>query len=165
MIEKLSRKIGFTSTEIKVGVFLISTLIIGFAYKHFFLDQGKNRSKIIDLNESSAVLGNEYNFGAESDSIKRPNKKVDYKQEVLDFNKENFYKIKDKAVLKEKSINLNTAELSELVKLSGIGEKIAQKIIDYRNDIKKFDKIEEILNVKGIGNAKFQKIKKYIFVD
>ena len=165
MLEKLSRKIGFTSTEIKVGVFIISTLIIGFTYKHFYLDQGKNRSRIINLNESSAVLGNEYNFGTESDSIKRPNKKVDYKQEVLDFNKENFYKIKEKAVLKEKSINLNTAELSELVKLSGIGEKIAQRIIDYRNDIKKFDKIEELLNVKGIGNAKFQKIKKYIFVD
>ena len=165
MIEKLSRKIGFTSTEIKVGVFIISTLVIGFAYKHFFLDQGKNRSKTVDLTESSAVFGDEYNFETKSDSIKRPNKKVDYKQEVLDFNKENFYKIKDKAVLKEKSINLNTAELSELVKLSGIGEKIAQKIIDYRNDIKKFDNIEEILNVKGIGNAKFQKIKKYIFVD
>jgi competence protein ComEA len=165
MFEKLSKKIGLTSTEIKVGIFIISTLLVGFSYKHFILDLNKNKFKIIDEKNSAKVLGDENLTELNQNSTKSIDKKVDYKQEVLDFNKQSFNKIQKKTILAEKSINLNTAKLSDLVKLSGIGEKIAQRIIDYRNNVKKFDNINELLKVKGIGSAKFEKIKKYIFVD
>lgn len=61
-------------------------------------------------------------------------------------------------------ININTASKDELKRLKGIGEAIAQNIIDYRDEYGKFDSIEEIINVKGIGKAKFEDIKDHITV-
>ncbi len=61
-------------------------------------------------------------------------------------------------------ININTASKSELTELSGIGEVKAQAIIDYRNTSGNFKSIEELLNVKGIGDATFEKIKDFITV-
>lgn len=55
-------------------------------------------------------------------------------------------------------ININTATAEELESLYGIGEKLAAAIIDYRTD-KPFESIEEIMEVKGIGEKKFDKIK------
>ncbi|MCD6329093.1 MAG: ComEA family DNA-binding protein [Candidatus Cloacimonetes bacterium] len=61
-------------------------------------------------------------------------------------------------------INLNTASISQLMNLKGIGEKKAQAIIDYRNEHGSFKTIEEIMNVKGIGQGIFDKIKNRIEV-
>lgn len=60
-------------------------------------------------------------------------------------------------------INLNTATVSQLSELPGIGGKTAQKIVDYRSK-NKFLKVEDLLNVKGIGQKKFVKIKDLLVV-
>lgn len=62
----------------------------------------------------------------------------------------------------EQSININTATSQQLQKLPGIGETIANRIIAYRNSKGKFEKIEDLKNVSGIGEAKFNNIKDYI---
>jgi len=61
-------------------------------------------------------------------------------------------------------ININSATIEQLQNLSGVGEKKAQAIIDYRNEQGSFETIEEIKNVKGIGQGIFDKIKNRIEV-
>ena len=61
-------------------------------------------------------------------------------------------------------ININTANEVELEQLPGIGPSISSKIVEYRNKNGKFKSIEDIKNVTGIGNNKFDKIKEYIKV-
>lgn len=60
-------------------------------------------------------------------------------------------------------VNINKASKEELMTLEGIGEVSAKNIIEYRNK-NKFDYIEDIMNVKGIGTAKFEKIKEFLQV-
>lgn len=60
------------------------------------------------------------------------------------------------------SININTANSEELQKLEGIGETYAQRIIDYRMEHGNFNSVEELLNVKGIGKKRLEKIAPFI---
>ena len=61
-------------------------------------------------------------------------------------------------------ININTATEEELDTLPGIGPSTANKIIDYRKENGKFKSVEEIKEVSGIGDAKYEKIKKLITI-
>ncbi len=61
-------------------------------------------------------------------------------------------------------VNINEATLAELTRLSGIGESTAMDIISYREEHGGFRTIEEIMNVPGIKEAKFGRIKKFITV-
>lgn len=64
----------------------------------------------------------------------------------------------------EELININNASSDELTTLSGIGESKAEDIIKYRETNGQFTNIEEVMNVKGIGEALFEKIKDYITI-
>lgn len=62
-------------------------------------------------------------------------------------------------------ININTATVSELTQLSGIGESKANAIVEYRTQNGNFKTIEDIKNVSGIGDATFNNIKTMITVN
>ena len=66
------------------------------------------------------------------------------------------------AQAEDNRVNINTAGIPELCGLPGIGEALAQRIIDYREANGDFQSIEEIMAVKGIGDGKFDGIRKYI---
>ena len=61
-------------------------------------------------------------------------------------------------------ININKASKDELKTLNGIGDTLADNIIEYRKN-NKFNTIEDILEVNGIGETKFENIKEYICVN
>ena len=61
-------------------------------------------------------------------------------------------------------ININTASKDELTELTGVGPKIAERIIEYRKSVGRFTKTEEIKNVTGIGDKTFESIRDYITV-
>lgn len=59
-------------------------------------------------------------------------------------------------------ISINNADIDLLVTLPGIGNSIASRIIEYREKYGNFVNLDELKNVKGIGEKKFNKIKPYI---
>lgn len=61
-------------------------------------------------------------------------------------------------------VNINTADTEELMTLPGIGKVRAAAIIDYRQQMGSFEKIEDIMNVKGIKTGIFSKINSLICV-
>ena len=66
--------------------------------------------------------------------------------------------------IKEEKININTADEDELQRLPGVGASTAAKIIKYREENGSFRRIEDIQNVKGIGEAKYNDLKEQIEV-
>ena len=63
---------------------------------------------------------------------------------------------------KSNKININTASVKELIKLKGIGPALAERIIKYRTEHGPFQKIEDIMKVKGIGKKTLKAIKNKI---
>lgn len=61
-------------------------------------------------------------------------------------------------------VNLNTATQSQLETLPGLGAKVAQRIIEYRQKNGNFKKVEDLMNVKGIGEKSFLKLKPMLTV-
>ena len=61
-------------------------------------------------------------------------------------------------------ININTAPVEELQTLKGIGESLADSIVQYRTEHGPFESINDLLNVNGIGEKKLEAIKERITV-
>lgn len=62
-------------------------------------------------------------------------------------------------------VNINTADVSQLQQLSGIGQTRAEAIVAYRDEHGAFSKVEDIMKVSGIKNALFEKMRDDITVD
>jgi competence protein ComEA len=62
------------------------------------------------------------------------------------------------------TVNLNTATTAELETLPGVGAKMAARIIEYRQKKGPFKKVEELMNVQGIGEKNFLKLKPQLTV-
>jgi competence protein ComEA len=71
---------------------------------------------------------------------------------------------KQAADSKSVKVNINTAGVDQLVKLPRIGEKIAKRIIEFREKNGKFKKIQDLMKVKGIGEKTFKKFEKMLTV-
>lgn len=67
-------------------------------------------------------------------------------------------------VVENQPVNINTADFYLLCKLDGISESLAMEIIDYRTENGPFSKIEDLKEVNGIGDVKFNNIKNNITV-
>lgn len=87
---------------------------------------------------------------------------VPFKEDNIAANSSN---VSNGSSTKNQKININTAPVSELESLPGIGEVKANAIVDYRKNNGLFKDIREIINVSGIGNVTFEKIKDLITVN
>lgn len=163
-LKELIINFGFSSSEIRVALFLAVILFIVSIIKftnYYVINEPLNNFDY--STQDSLFYLNNINVSESPETGQNIEKKVASEQELLDFTDDNFSK-RDKSIPKiyEKSVNINLADESSLQLLPSIGEKTAQKIVDYRLQNGNFEKIEDIQNVKGIGKAKYEKIKKYI---
>ena len=63
------------------------------------------------------------------------------------------------------TINMNTATLKEWVQLPGIGEVYAQRILEHRNTHGDFTRLEDLMEVKGIGQKWWEKLKIHLYIE
>lgn len=165
-LKKIARFIGFTETETKVVLLLLAALLVGVVasgIKSSF-EYGSDTHYSYEREDSM--------FNAAPDSIKAPagsknvEKYIDSQKKLLDFRGYNSAKREEnKLLLGDHSININTAGAEELSALPGIGIATAGKIIEYRKINGPFRKIEDLLLIKGIGKAKLEAVKKFVFVE
>ncbi len=166
MLKKLSERIGFTQTEIKVTAFLLIVLIIGFTYKTFFKQQADGNYREFNYTKEDSTF---LNSGAEADStdinLESKDDGLKSKEDILELNNKDLKSFSPKTLPSEKSINLNKADIKSLTNLPGIGGKTAEKIVALRIQLGKFKNFDQLLLVKGIGNSKLAKIKKYSYIE
>ena len=112
----------------------------------------------------ASVLVLTYNFTAGIKLQEKTEKVVDAEEIVLIEN-DDIENIGSGAMLEAEKINLNTATLSELDELPGIGESKAKSIIDAREKMGGFRTVDDVLNAKGIGEKLLEQIRQYVFVE
>lgn len=179
-------KLNFTRGEKRVILILTLIIVLGFSIKYvrYLVSSGDNYnfSKsteefykgsdkinsikygliIKDTNPEEINLTERENYIQDSTEQKQLEEKINAVEDSLKKSKNK--KNKKEQALEGKVININTATKEELMALPGIGETMAERIIAYRIDHNGFKKIEDIMKVKGIGQKKFEKLKKYITV-
>lgn len=88
---------------------------------------------------------------------------IDNTQYISENNGDNIIETTNSATSSTK-VNINKASIDEFQKLPGVGPSLAQKILNYREENGKFNNIEDIKNVSGIGDKKYEGLKDYIEV-
>lgn len=171
-IQDKDRKASFNinSTKIENSDAKIGVYISGEIKKEgvYYLDKDSRIVNLIDIaggvtDKADVSKINPAQKLNDSDKIIIPEKKETSIEEEIEIDDEN-------DELKEKSssstsdkVNINSATKSELMTLNGIGDATATKIINYRKT-NTFKEIEDIMNVPGIGESKFNNIKDDICV-
>lgn len=163
------KKISFTRSETRVILFIISVLLTGFSIKYYKQVISSDSSALFDYTKSDAEFKEKSQVAEKR--LTGTDNLTNNAEQLSGFLKASEDSLNSKLKdLKEKglneysgaTLNINTATKNDFVDLPGIGESIAEKIITYREDKKGFRKIEDLMNVKGIGKKKFEKIKTYI---
>lgn len=148
LLKRLGEKAGFTNVEISGLLFFAVMILTGVFIKVF--SGGEPAFRQFDYSKQ--------------DSLFLKLKAISQVQDSSDQNKSGKEIFAGKYLTGERKINLNKASREELTLLPGIGEKTADKIIQYRQRNGKFKSKEEVMNIKGIGEVKYSRIRDKITV-
>lgn len=146
----------FTKQEKLIIVFLVAGLLIGGGIRIFHSKEGFRpnspeelksiekqiiyKSKLID----SLLIASDDTSAAKSDYKKKQS---------------------SKKILPLKKIDINNADIEDLIVLPNVGPVLAERIIEYRRKNGNFQSIEALLKVRGIGEKKLAYIRNYIYIN
>lgn len=165
IIKKLSNAVGFTESEVSVILFFLVLTIIGGVYK--LVDNQYHVAGKFTYQRQDSLYQSIINASRERQG---------YRLNVPDILSG---ALRDSSLLADSTspetatveklpkgslgvVNINKATIPELATLPGIGIKIATDIVAYRKTIKQFTSTEQLMDVKGIGEKKFDKIRSKI---
>ena len=162
LLDRFNQRLGFTRNESLVVLFLAGSLLLGGAIKmtRVITPEQDNR---YDYTKS------DHEF-AEKSSVIRMTDSSDERGAAPDsLRGKKFARsgTSTSAKLKtppDKKINLNTSGKQDLMRLPGIGEVTAERILMYREEHGSFKTIDELQDVKGIGKKKFERLAPYVTV-
>jgi comEA protein len=127
---------------------------VGIRYSLFEFDYALSTHQDLGMTHQLSVA---ISFGGEGSRAERREK---LRKELME---ESVSKKKKSIKLKEgETVNINTAGVEELMKIPEVGESLAKGIIEYRELHGEFQNVEELKQVKGVSEARFERIKKYL---
>lgn len=166
-LKKLIQKLPLNKKELIVISFLFITFIAGIAVKYSGW-RTPNKFKYSEQDREFDTQMKTAFTELESKNLTTEQKQLseDIKKAADSLTALNDIEGKDKKKLQAgKTININKALAGDLLMLPGVGEVTAERIIEYRELKGGFRKPEEIKNVKGIGDKKFEQMKEFIVVE
>ena len=132
-------------------------------------DDAKDDGKSVLKSESKGESNNKSKVSANHKSeLKKDEESVENvskNQDLIEKNKSEYSQNRSKNIQnKSECININTSGLEELQAIKGIGPKMAQRILDTRKKLRVFKRVEDLMQVKGIGQKTFLKLKSMVCV-
>ncbi len=162
IIASLQSFFGVTKSEIIFAMLVLGGLMFGvglklFNYQPSGIDNERRNLEIYRILDSLAEVNRTTFIGTDMEG------NIDSTLAKGDtiVKSSGMYSDKPNKSLPIEKINIASASRVQLMNLPGVGEKTADMIIEYRNS-SRFRKIEDIMNVKGIGPKKFENFKEYI---
>ena len=167
-MKKLISKTGLTNRELTVIGFLLVTFCAGLIIKY----SGWKKPNEYDYSQTDKNFENKLKSSFEELKARdlNSNKKIRANEitalaDSLGIEIEKNPGVQKKDIKPGVKININSALPADLALLPGIGEVMAERIIEYRESNGKFKKPEDLMKVKGIGEKKFEKIKDFLVVE
>ena len=146
-----------------VGLILLSVLILYFALSQPKVsDEGYIKSNALSSETVTQSVLQETVASTVSGKVKQTSSEKINTEKTVTAGKENYELQSEKSV--SSKINLNTCTASDLTVLEGIGESRADAIIQYREYLGGYTSVEQIKNIKGIGDKLYEKIAPYLTV-
>ena len=168
IIKEMNEKIGITNTKEKVVIHVIGEV---------------NNPGVVTLEEGSRIIDAINSAGGKTEEadlskinlayivedgtqiyIPRINEKLNNKEVISTEAGQSVIVESDTLEKVDIKVNINTSNKEKLMTLPGVGETTAQKIIEYRAQNGKFKNVEDLKNVSGIGEAKYNSLKEKITV-
>lgn len=155
---------NFTPSEIKAVIFVVIVLLVSGTYQ--LISPHKNLQPIYDYSESDSIFKRLSSDSIQINSLKKVNSNQIISKSNKNLKTEKIIKYTSKKKMPlSLSVNINSASEKELQQLPRIGPTMSKRIIEYRITNGKYNKIEDLLNVKGIGKKTLVKLKPYLVIN
>ena len=149
--QRFNQVFGFTKNESRIVLFLVSTFLIGTLLKYW--NVSFHHHPQFDYSAPDSIF---YARSAQAGFYDTVNV-----AQVLDStNRIQPKQLKGDSL--SRIINLNTATKEDFIRLPGIGESMAERILAYRKAHGRFQSIKELRNVKGIGVKKMERLTPFV---